>query len=96
MAIGKTPGLRREQVEKAVSALLKYIGTQKADSKDLLEDEEYLYLVTASQNYLQDQALYIHLLFLHPFVKPAEYCTQENPSTAQESIPYQTVRLCLV
>lgn len=44
MAIGKTPGLRREQVEKAVSALLKYIGTQKADSKDLLEDEEYLYL----------------------------------------------------
>ena len=46
MASGKAPGLQREQVDKAVSALLKYIGSQKADSKDLLEDEEYLYLVS--------------------------------------------------
>ena len=45
MASSGAPGLKREQVEKAVQALLKYIGTQKADSKDLLEDEEYLYLV---------------------------------------------------
>lgn len=46
MASGKAPGLKREQIDKAVSALLKYIGSQKADSKDLLEDEEYLYLVS--------------------------------------------------
>ena len=46
MASNKAPGLKREQVDKAVSALLKYIGSQKADSKDLLEDEEYLYLVS--------------------------------------------------
>ena len=45
MASGKAPGLKREQIDKAVSALLKYIGSQKADSTDLLEEEEYLYLV---------------------------------------------------
>lgn len=47
MASNKAPGLKREQIDKAVSALLKYVGCQKADSKDLLEDEEYLYLVSA-------------------------------------------------
>lgn len=46
MASNKAPGLKREQIDKAVSALLKYIGSQKADSTDLLEDEEYLYLVS--------------------------------------------------
>lgn len=44
MASSKAPGLKREQIDKAVSALLKYIGSQKADSTDLLEEEEYLYL----------------------------------------------------
>ncbi|KAL3138723.1 hypothetical protein ABBQ32_006478 [Trebouxia sp. C0010 RCD-2024] len=44
MASSKAPGLQREQIDKAVSALLKYVGAQKSDSKDLLEDEEYLYL----------------------------------------------------
>lgn len=47
MASSKAPGLQREQIDKAVSALLKYVGSQKSDSKDLLEDEEYLYLVSA-------------------------------------------------
>lgn len=46
MASSRAPGLKREQIDKAVSALLKYIGSQKADSTDLLEDEEYLYLVS--------------------------------------------------
>ncbi len=46
MASSKTPGLKREQVQKAVTALLKYVDLQKAGSKDLLEDEEYLYLVS--------------------------------------------------
>ena len=46
MASSKAPGLKREQIDKAVLALLKYIGSQKADSTDLLEDEQYLYLVS--------------------------------------------------
>lgn len=45
MASSKTPGLKRDQVQKAVTALLKYVDSQKQGSKDLLEDEEYLYLV---------------------------------------------------
>jgi hypothetical protein len=45
MANSTTPGLKREQVQKAVAALLKYVDSQKEGSKDLLEDEEYLYLV---------------------------------------------------
>lgn len=48
MASGKTPGLDRQQIQKAVTALLKYVDSQKAGSKDLLEDEEYLYLVSKS------------------------------------------------
>lgn len=44
MASSKTPGLKRDQVQKAVTALLKYVDSQKQGSKDLLEDEEYLYL----------------------------------------------------
>lgn len=44
MANSKTPGLKREQVQKAVAALLKYVVSQKEGSKDLLEDEEYIYL----------------------------------------------------
>ena len=69
MGSGNAQGLRREQAEKAVSALLKYIGTQKADSKDLLEDEEYLYLVITTQNYFQTQALHTHSQLLTLFCK---------------------------
>lgn len=47
MASGKAPGLKQEQIQKAVTALLKHIGTQKEGSKDLLEEEEYLYLVSS-------------------------------------------------
>ena len=49
MASSKTPGLKREQVQKAVAALLKYVDSQKEGSKDLLEDEEYLYLVSSAR-----------------------------------------------
>jgi len=48
MANSKTPGLKREQVQKAVAALLKYVDSQKEGSTDLLEDEEYLYLVSSA------------------------------------------------
>lgn len=49
MANSKTPGLEREQVQKAVAALLKYVASQKEGSKDLLEDEEFLYLVSSAE-----------------------------------------------
>lgn len=35
----------KEQVKKAVDALLKYVGKQKEESKNLIEDEDFLYLV---------------------------------------------------
>ena len=38
----------KKQVEKAVAALLKYIGKEKKDSSNLLEEDELLYLVRAS------------------------------------------------
>eukprot|EP00887_Chlorella_sp_A99_P005117 scaffold25.g5117.t1 len=48
MAAAKLQGLSEEQVHKAVKALLKYVGTQKEKSTNLLEDEdELLYLVIA-------------------------------------------------
>lgn len=42
---GSTPGLDPEQVRKAASALLKFVGSQKEDSKELLQDDEVFYLV---------------------------------------------------
>ena len=39
------PVLDREQTRKAVSALLKYIGKEKAEAKELFDDDEFLYLV---------------------------------------------------
>lgn len=46
MASSKAPGLKQEQIKKAITALLKHIGRQQEGSKDLLQDEEYLYLVS--------------------------------------------------
>ena len=46
MASSKAPGLKQEQLQKAVKALLKHIGKQQEESKNLLQDEEYLYLVS--------------------------------------------------
>ena len=48
MASDKAPGLKQEQVKKAVTALLKHVGRQQEGSKDLLQDDEYLYLVSSS------------------------------------------------
>ena len=37
--------LDREQMRKAVAALMKYIGKEKAESKELFDDDEFLYVV---------------------------------------------------
>ena len=63
MANSKTPGLKREQVQKAVAALLKYVVSQKEGSKDLLEDEEYIYLVSSAW---QKHAVNGQKLFVSP------------------------------
>lgn len=41
----KTPGLDEKQVSKAVTALLKFAGKQKAEKKELFEEDDLLYLV---------------------------------------------------
>ena len=38
----------KKQVENAVAALLKYIGKEKKDSANILEEDELLYLVRGS------------------------------------------------
>lgn len=42
---GSTPGLDPKQVRKAAAALLKFVGSQKEESKELLQDDEVFYLV---------------------------------------------------
>ena len=78
MASSKAPGLKRDQIDKAVSALLKYVGSQKSDSKDLLEDEEYLYLVSPCVK------LNAVSLRIQAVTRPlsAEHCAQEDSTTA--------------
>ena len=44
------PVLDREQTRKAVSALMKYIGKEKAEAKELFDDDEFLYLVRSGYN----------------------------------------------
>ena len=39
------PGVRTEQILKAVRALLKYIEKQKAKSNELIEEDELIFLV---------------------------------------------------
>lgn len=82
MASSKAPGLKREQIDKAVSALLKYIGSQKADSTDLLEEEEYLYLVRVQpvRNALEHRPL-THLCC-------AEYRIEKDSATTQKPKSY--------
>lgn len=41
-----TPGLREPQVSKAVAALLKFLGKQREESKNLLQEDEFLHLVS--------------------------------------------------
>ncbi len=41
------PVLDREQTRKAVAALMKYIGKEKAEAKELFDDDEFLYVVRA-------------------------------------------------
>eukprot|EP00877_Chromochloris_zofingiensis_P012584 jgi/Chrzof1/757/Cz01g27160.t1 len=41
------PGWRKEQVDKAVASLLKYIGEQQQNTNQLIEDDELLYLLVA-------------------------------------------------
>ena len=38
-------GLKRQQILKACQALLKYVEKQKTGTKDLLEEDEIIYLV---------------------------------------------------
>ena len=45
---GSTPGLDPEQVKKASAALLKFVGAQKEESKELLQDDEVFHLVRCS------------------------------------------------
>lgn len=46
--MGEVEHIDEKQVRKAVEALLKYIGKQKKDSSNLLEEDELLYLVSFS------------------------------------------------
>ena len=39
------PVLDREQTRKAVAALMKYIGKEKEEAKELFDDDEFLYVV---------------------------------------------------
>ena len=41
----RTPDLSREQLERAVVALLKYVGHQQERSNSLLEEDDYIHLV---------------------------------------------------
>ena len=41
-------GLKRQQILKACQALLKYVEKQKTGHKDLLEEDEVIYLVRKS------------------------------------------------
>lgn len=43
--VNKTPGLQEQQINKAVKALLKFTGQQHDDSMNLLEEDEFIYLV---------------------------------------------------
>lgn len=79
MASSKAPGLKREQIDQAVSALLKYIGSSKADSTDLLEDEEYLYLVSVFTQLVR-KASVSSLLWTNALYY-AEYCAEEDSAT---------------
>ena len=40
-------GLQDDQIKQAVAALLKHIAKQQARAKDLLEEDELLYLVSS-------------------------------------------------
>jgi len=40
-----TPGLREDEISRAVTALLKHIDKQQAKANELLENDELLYLV---------------------------------------------------
>ena len=42
---GATPGLDPTQVQKAAAALLKFVGSQQQESKELFTDDEIFYLV---------------------------------------------------
>ncbi|KAK9825035.1 hypothetical protein WJX74_002654 [Apatococcus lobatus] len=42
---GSTPGLDPEQVRKAATALLKFVGSQREESKELLQDDEVFQLL---------------------------------------------------
>lgn len=88
MASSKAPGLKREQIDKAVSALLKYIGSQKADSTDLLEEEEYLYLVRVHSPQLVRIALAYRLLTQ---LCCAEHRIEKDSTTTQKPKSYQIV-----
>jgi hypothetical protein len=50
MASDEVSPIDAAQVEKAVNALLKYVGKQKLDSKNLLDDDDLLYLVSFLRN----------------------------------------------
>ena len=44
----RTPDLSREQLEKAIVALLKYVGHQQEKSNSLLDEDDYVHLVCAA------------------------------------------------
>ena len=45
------PVLDREQTRKAVTALLKYVGKEKAEAKELFDDDEFLYVVRVQASF---------------------------------------------
>ena len=51
------PGVRTEQILKAVRALLKYIEKQKAKSNELIEEDELIFLVRHPHRLLNDSIL---------------------------------------
>ena len=46
----RTPDLSKEQLEKAVVALLKYVGHQQEKANRLLDEDDYIHLVCAASS----------------------------------------------
>ena len=95
MASNKAPGLKKEQLQKAVKALLKHIGKQQEGSKDLLQDEEYLYLVSCSLQCGDPSTCYTLFHRLTCLLGRAEYHPQTGPTATQEPLSHQTVSVML-
>lgn len=54
----KLVGLNQEQVQKAVTALLKFVGKQKDENNSLFDEDEFLYLVSTMHEWHACRSVY--------------------------------------